>query len=134
MVLTSLKKAAGLAAGIFLAGSLFAAKVPALNGRVNDYANIINRGTEEKLSSYLEQLDQQEGVQIAVLTACADLRWQVAKEKASYYWMEEGLTGMYYQWFDQQKLKGDVKDYFIRDYILWMTKEAEGVQRLDDLH
>ena len=38
---------------------------------------------------------------------------------------------MYYQWFDQQKLKGDVKDYFIRDYILWMTKEAEGVQRLD---
>ena len=70
-------------------------------------------------------------LKIAVLTACADLRWQVAKEKASYYWMEEGLTGMYYQWFDQQKLKGDVKDYFIRDYILWMTKEAEGVQRLD---
>ena len=70
-------------------------------------------------------------LQVAVLTACADLRWQVAKEKASYYWMEEGLTGMYYQWFDQQKLKGDVKDYFIRDYILWMTKEAEGVQRLD---
>ncbi|NLK45402.1 MAG: hypothetical protein GX297_01930 [Treponema sp.] len=70
-------------------------------------------------------------LQVAVLTACADLRWQVAKEKASYYWMEEGITGMYYQWFDQQKLKGDVKDYFIRDYILWMTKESEGVQRLD---
>ena len=69
MVLTSLKKAAGLAAGIsLLAGSLFAAKVPALNGRVNDYANIINRGTEEKISSYLQQLDQQEGIQIAVLT------------------------------------------------------------------
>lgn len=70
-------------------------------------------------------------LKIAILTACADLRWQVAKEKASYYWMEEGLTGMYYQWFDQQKLKGDVKDYFIRDYILWMTKESEGVQRLE---
>ena len=70
-------------------------------------------------------------LQIAVITACADLRWQVAKEKASVYWMEEGLTGMYYQWFDQQKLKGDVKDYFIRDYILWMTKEAEGMMRLD---
>jgi hypothetical protein len=27
---------------------------------------------------------------IALLTATADLRWQVAKEKASYYWMEEG--------------------------------------------
>jgi len=70
-------------------------------------------------------------LQIAVLTAVADLRWQVAKEKASYYWMEEGLTGHYYQWFDLQKLKGDVKDYFINDYVLWITKESEGVQRLD---
>jgi len=68
---------------------------------------------------------------IAILTAVADLRWQVAKEKASFYWMEEGLTGNYYQWFVAQKLKGDVKDYFIQDYILWMTKEAEGIQKLD---
>ena len=70
-------------------------------------------------------------LKIAVLTAVADLRWQVAKEKASYYWMEEGLTGQYYQHFDQMKLKGDVKELFIEDYILWMTKEATGVQRLD---
>ncbi len=70
-------------------------------------------------------------LQLAVLTAVADLRWQVAKEKASYYWMEEGLTGQYYQWIDSQKLKGDLKEYFINDYVLWMTKEAEGVQRLD---
>lgn len=70
-------------------------------------------------------------LRIALLTAVADLRWQVAKEKASYYWMEEGLTGQYYQWLITQKLKGDVKDYFIEDYILWMTKESEGVQRLD---
>lgn len=70
-------------------------------------------------------------LQIAVLMAVADLRWQVAKEKASYYWMEEGLTGQYYQWFSSQKLKGDLKDYFINDYILWMTKESDGVQRLD---
>ncbi|MCL2244458.1 MAG: hypothetical protein FWC03_08335 [Treponema sp.] len=68
---------------------------------------------------------------IAVLYAVADLRWQVAKEKASFYWMEEGLTGNYYQWFQAQKLKGDIKEYFIRDYILWMTKEAEGIQKLD---
>ncbi|MDR0289669.1 MAG: hypothetical protein LBI06_01905 [Treponema sp.] len=68
---------------------------------------------------------------IAVLSAVADLRWQVAKEKASYYWMEEGLTGHYYQWFAAQKLKGEVKAYFIQDYILWMTKEAEGVQKLE---
>ncbi|MCL2175103.1 MAG: hypothetical protein FWB73_03555 [Treponema sp.] len=67
----------------------------------------------------------------AMLTAVADLRWQVAKEKASFYWMEEGLTGHYYQWFQSQKLKGDIKEYFIRDYILWMTKEAEGIQKLE---
>jgi len=68
---------------------------------------------------------------LAVLTAVADLRWQVAKEKASFYWMEEGLTGHYYQWFQAQKLKGDIKEYFINDYILWMSKEAEGIQKLD---
>jgi hypothetical protein len=70
-------------------------------------------------------------LQLAVLTAVADLRWQVAKEKASYYWMEEGLTGNYYQWFQLQKLKGDVKEYFINDYLLWMTKESDGVQKLN---
>jgi hypothetical protein len=69
-------------------------------------------------------------LKIACLTAVADLRWQVAKEKASYYWMEEGLTGQYFQWIDGQKLKGDLKTYFIADYVLWMTKEADGVQRL----
>ncbi|MBO4857422.1 MAG: hypothetical protein J5527_02775 [Treponema sp.] len=68
---------------------------------------------------------------IAVLTAVADLRWQVAKEKASFYWMEEGLTGQYYQHYEQMKLKGDLKEYFIEDYILWMTKESIGVQRLE---
>lgn len=68
---------------------------------------------------------------IAILTAVADLRWQVAKEKASMYWMEEGLTGNYYQWFQAQKLKGDIKEYFIQDYVMWMTKESEGIQKLD---
>jgi hypothetical protein len=67
----------------------------------------------------------------ALLSAMADFRWQVAKEKASYYWMEEGLTGHYYQWFAAQKLKGDLKEYFIADYITWMTKESEGTQKLD---
>jgi hypothetical protein len=68
---------------------------------------------------------------VAILSAVADLRWQVAKEKASYYWMEEGLTGNYYQWFTARKLKGDVKEYFVQDYITWMTKESEGTQKLD---
>lgn len=68
---------------------------------------------------------------LAILSAAADLRWQVAKEKASYYWMEEGITGNYYQWFTSRKLKGDVKEYFIQDYIIWITKESEGIQKLD---
>ncbi len=67
----------------------------------------------------------------AVITALADLRWQVEKEKAQHYWMEEGLTGNYYQWFSTQKLKGDVREYFIQDYVTWVTKESEGMQKLD---
>jgi hypothetical protein len=68
---------------------------------------------------------------MAMLTAVADLRWQVAKEKASYYWMEEGLTGNYYQWFQSRKIRGDVKEYFIQDYLVWISKESEGIQKLD---
>ena len=67
----------------------------------------------------------------AVIYALADLRWQVAKETASYYWMEEGLTGKYYQWFTDEKKRGDVKEYFINDYFLWITKESDGMQKLD---
>jgi hypothetical protein len=72
-----------------------------------------------------------QGLRRAVITALADLRWQVAKEKAQYYWMEEGITGKYYQWFDEKKLRGDVREYFIRDYILWITMESQGMQKLD---
>ncbi|WP_411046729.1 hypothetical protein [Treponema primitia] len=68
---------------------------------------------------------------LALLTAVGDLRWQNAKEKASFYWMEEGLTGNYYQWFAAKKFKGDLKEFFINDYVLWMTKESEGTQKLD---
>jgi prefoldin subunit 5 len=68
---------------------------------------------------------------LAVITALGDLRWQVAKEKAQHRWMEEGITGKYYQCFTENKMKGDVKDSFIRDYILWITKESEGVQKLE---
>ena len=70
-------------------------------------------------------------IKVAILFAVADLRWQVAKEKAQHYWMEEGLTGHYYQYFSDRKLRGDVRLKFIEDYILWITKEGEGVQKLD---
>ena len=70
-------------------------------------------------------------LRVAVIAALGDLRWQIAKEKAQHYWMEEGLTGWYYQWFDEHKMRGDVKDAFIQDYILWITKESDGTQKLD---
>jgi hypothetical protein len=70
-------------------------------------------------------------LRLAVIAAMGDLRWQVAKEKAQYYWMEEGITGKYYQWFEEKKLRGDVREYFLRDYILWITMESQGMQKLD---
>ena len=70
-------------------------------------------------------------LRIAVISAVADLRWQIAKEKAQHYWMEEGLTGYYYMYAESRKMRGDVKEYFIQDYLLWITKESEGTQKLD---
>lgn len=67
----------------------------------------------------------------AVVYALGDLKWQVAKEKAAHYWMEEGITGHYYQWFNDKKYRGDVKERFLEDYYLWITKESEGMQKLD---
>ncbi len=31
----------------------------------------------------------------------------------------------------EKKLRGDVREYFIRDYILWITMESQGMQKLD---
>ncbi len=70
-------------------------------------------------------------LKLAVIYALGDLRWNVAKEKAAHYWMEEGLTGYYYQWFSSQKKRGDVRLSFLEDYVLWITKEVDGVQKLD---
>jgi len=70
-------------------------------------------------------------LKLAIISALGDLRWQVAKEKAGHYWMEEGLTGWYYQWFAGRKMKGDVKEQFIQDYLLWVSKESEGTQKLE---
>ncbi|MBN1898143.1 MAG: hypothetical protein JW827_05160 [Spirochaetes bacterium] len=69
-------------------------------------------------------------VRLALLCALGDLRWQVAKEYASYRWMEEGITGKYYNYFTENKLKGNIKDEFINDYIIWITQEWEGRQKL----
>ncbi|MGL5253858.1 MAG: hypothetical protein ACRC9L_02370 [Brevinema sp.] len=68
---------------------------------------------------------------VTLLSSIGDLRWQSAKEIASYYWMEEGLTGRYYEYYLSAKLKGDLRLLFITDYLLWMTKETQGVQKLE---
>jgi len=69
----------------------------------------------------------------AVTVALGDFRWQCAKEMAGYHWMDptEGLTGKYYEYITENKIKGDIKTLFIEDYILWITKESEGIQKLN---
>ncbi len=67
---------------------------------------------------------------ISLLNALGDLRWQVAKEKAAYRWMEEGITGKYYNYFTDNKVRGNIKDEFVKDYILWITQEWNGMQKL----
>ena len=69
-------------------------------------------------------------LKIAILYALGDMRWQLAKEKALHYWMEEGLTGHYYDYFQSNKLKGDLKESFIQDYIQWIIFESQGMQKL----
>lgn len=51
-----------------LISSAFALKVPDYKSRVNDYANVISKNDEMELEQYLEQLDNQTGIQIMVLT------------------------------------------------------------------
>ena len=51
-----------------LATTVFAAKVPALRGRVNDYANVISSHDEQEMNNYLAAVEQKTGAQVAVLT------------------------------------------------------------------
>ncbi len=47
---------------------LFAVEVPALKGRVNDYANIIRDSDQAEIEEYLANLESNTGIQLAVLT------------------------------------------------------------------
>ena len=53
---------------IMISAPLFAANVPALKGRVNDYAKIIRDSDEREIEEYLAGLESSTGIQIAVLT------------------------------------------------------------------
>ena len=55
-------------AAVMISSPLFAATVPALKGRVNDYAKIIRDSDEREIEEYLAGLEQASGIQIAVLT------------------------------------------------------------------
>ena len=57
-----------LAAALFCAAPLSAASVPALKGRVNDYAKIIRESDEREIEEYLAGLEESTGIQIVVLT------------------------------------------------------------------
>ena len=51
-----------------LSFNVFALAVPKLEGRVNDYAGIISKNTEAKITEYLASLENSTGIQMAVLT------------------------------------------------------------------
>lgn len=71
-------------------------------------------------------------LKVSILMAVADYRWQYAKEKAvDWTDPEDGITGQYYQYIESKKIKGDLKTYFISDYVTWMTKEIEGTQVME---
>ncbi|MFW5782865.1 MAG: hypothetical protein ACOCWO_06210 [Candidatus Muiribacteriaceae bacterium] len=77
-----------------------------------------------------------------ILRALGDYRWQKEKEIAGFRWMNEGLTGQYYNYHEKlksDKKKGkkvpqfnqDLKESFIENYILWIKNESQGVQKLE---
>jgi hypothetical protein len=67
---------------------------------------------------------------IAAVSAIASYRWVAAKEQAMHYWMEEGLTGQYYQLHIADKHFRHEPE-FIKDYTLWVTEECQGRPRLN---
>lgn len=53
---------------LLISSPVFAVDVPALKGRVNDYAKIIRDSDEYEIEEYLASLEQSTGIQMAVLT------------------------------------------------------------------
>jgi len=62
------RKIAALSCFLLLAAACFGLEVPALKGRVNDYASVINANVEKELEDYLQELENQSGIQMVVLT------------------------------------------------------------------
>ncbi len=78
-----------------------------------------------------------------VLEALGSLRWRTSKEVADIYWMEEGLTGYYYQFWEEFRDKIDpetkepyvssknsLEESFVEDYCKWIKFESKGQLKL----
>ncbi len=65
---SKLKKGLFFAFFLVFFANAFALDVPALKGRVNDYANVISKNDEQQINEYLTNVENQTGIQIAVLT------------------------------------------------------------------
>jgi len=65
-----------------------------------------------------------------VVRALGAHRWLVAQETAMHYWMEEGLTGAYYQ-LRGKAAGARIDEAFAQDYVSWIVREAQGRPVLD---
>lgn len=68
MVLKNKKLTASIILFAVITVFISAVEVPSLTGRINDYADVLDAGTESKLTGYLKRLEDQTGIQLAVLT------------------------------------------------------------------
>jgi len=67
----------------------------------------------------------------ALVMGLAEYRWAYAKQDARQYWMTEGLTGDWMSLFKTKEMREDLSGRFIHSYILWVTKEAHRVPKLE---
>jgi len=67
----------------------------------------------------------------ALIYGLADYRWEYAKADAMHYWLTEGLTGRWLALFSKKEQRKDLKQFFIHNYFLWVTKEANRIPKLE---
>ncbi|QMU99183.1 hypothetical protein F0310_01950 [Borrelia sp. A-FGy1] len=69
----------------------------------------------------------------AIILGIGDFLWELAKEQASFRWMETGITGQYYEYYSKFIKKGNIKNLFLDDYFLWIDKESKGIQKIEKM-
>ncbi|BDU62923.1 hypothetical protein BOFE_04630 [Candidatus Borrelia fainii] len=69
----------------------------------------------------------------AIILGIGDFFWELAKDQASFRWMETGITGQYYEYYSRFIKKGNVKNFFLDDYFLWLDKESKGIQKIEKM-